>query len=253
MSPWEVELESALPGSQKIQSVIRFLTGGDPKATIRNAVISAITFLSLDVASWSIDQVLDYIKGPDAPAEASAMSEKDKTDLAVEIVQLLKAEPGREKAVEVYDELEKSGVVTGAGVTSVPNKRPSVVIPRVRFPQAPVDRITQDSQKRMTSEKVELTLLRPVLSNDKGRRWGFQSVYGYFGAPIQDQAFLTALEEGRLNVPLIPGIRMLVEMEITEELDGQVWRPIERTVKTVLKVSAPPRQGNLDLQNSEQQ
>lgn len=248
---WDVQLQGAEPGSQKIRAYIRRVAGDNPKATIQAAVVAGIVFLGMRVIEWSVNEVLDYLKGPDAPASAQLMSEEDRQKMAEDIVRLLRAEVGQDESADVFEELGKDSAVTGAGSTSNPTKRPSTVIPRGLFPKELPKTIAPDAEKRSSISQVELTLVRAVLTEEPTRRWGFQSQYGYFGAAIQDQVFLSALASGRLNIPLAKGIRMLVEIEITEELDGQIWKPVERTIKRVIKIIPPPMQQQLELDGPE--
>ena len=241
---WHVELESSLPGSQKIRSIISLKTSAEKKAAIKGAIIASILFMFKEAFAWGVGEVLDYLRGPDAPEEAQSLSEEERRLLAEDIVRLLGSDAGRDEATAVYEALEKDEKVTGAGATSSPTGRPSVVVRRDQFPSRSAD-VEEPKAQRTSTDQVELILIRPVLTTDTSRRWGFQSRYGTFGAPIRDQKFLLALAEGRLEVPMSQGIRMIVELEITEEQDGGLWRPVDRVITRVIEVMPPPRQASL--------
>ena len=243
---WKVELDSATPGSQKLRSFIRLQDRSEVRLLIIAAIGGALGFMLKEVAAWGIGEVMDYIKGPDAPAEVRSLSEEEVRALAEQIVVLLKQGVGQEEAKEVYDALEKDPDVSGAGATSARDKRPDVVVPRASFPGRPgPSEAKPESQERVLLEQMEAVLIRPLLTSSTTRRWSFQTRGGTFGAPVQDTKFLEDLLAGRLNVPLRQGIVMLLEVEITEEAFQGLWRIKDRVIKRVLEVKAPPVQTSL--------
>lgn len=243
---WEVELESALPGSQKLRSILRLPENSDARNIVLGAIGADAVFLLKEAISWGVSEVMDYMKGPDGPAEVRALSEDEVRNLAQEIVSLLHSGVGQKEAAEVYDALEKDPDVTGAGATSARDRRPLVVVPRSHFPgPTSAENAEVGVPERASLEVMEATLLRPLLTASTTRRWGFQTRSGSFGAPIEDAKFLESLLAGRLNVPLRQGIVMVIEVEITEELVDGVWQIKDRVVRRVLDVKMPPVQTDL--------
>lgn len=231
---WSVELESSLPGSLKIRSIIRLGSAAEKRGAIKGAVLVSLFFIFKEAASWGVSEILDYLTGPDAAPEARDLSEDDRQQIAKDVVSQLQRDAYRAEVANVYEALERDEKVTGAGATANPSGQPSIVIPRQNFPSR--DTADEDDPKtqRIVTEEIDLLLIRPVLTTDTSRRWGFQSRYGTFGAPIRDQAFLSALAEGRLDVPMSQGIRMIVEIEITEEESNGIWKPTERIITRVI-------------------
>ena len=245
-SDWEVELESALPGSQKLRSIIKLPDKADRRRVILTAIGVALGFLLKEAASWGVGEIMDYITGPDAPVEVRALSDEEVKALAEELVVILHSGTGKAEAKDVYDALEDDPDVRGAGATSAPDKRPNLVVPRSNFPsQLPEIEASEEPRERVTVETMEAVLLRPLLTASTTRRWGFQTRGGSFGAPIHDTKFLEDLLAGRMNVPLRQGIVMVIEVEVTEELVEGVWRIKDRAVKRVVSVSMPPVQRDL--------
>lgn len=245
-TPWEVELESALPGSQKLRSILRLPQDADARSIVLGAIGAAIIFLLKESIAWGVSEIMDYVTGPDAPTEVRSLSDEEIQALAAEIASLLRSDVGKKEAKEVYEALEKDPDVTGAGATSARDKRPVFVVPRSSFPsQAGGDEVRDEPEERVTTERMEAVLLRPVLTTSTTRRWGFQTRGGSFGAPVQDVKFLEDILAGRLNVPLRQGIVMVIDVEITEERIDGLWKIKDRAISRVLDVKLPPVQGNL--------
>lgn len=244
---WHVELESALPGSQKLKSIIRLPQNAETRGMIKGALLASILFVFKEAIAWGVSEVLEYLTGGDAPSEVQMLPESERQKLAEEIVLLLRGGQGAAEAKDVYKALKEDEKVQGVGVTANSSGRPSFVVGRSEFSSRTDDEKLDDKVERTKVETIELTLIRPVLTTDTSRRWGFQSSFGSFGAPIRDQSFLKTLSEGRLNVPMTQGIRMVVEIEITEEQVGAVWRPVDRVIIRVINVIPPPQQESFDL------
>lgn len=248
---WTVELEGARPGSQKIKAWLGIDGTADIKDLIRGAVINALILHGVIVYSWTIEQVLEYLRGPDAPEEAQQLSANDLHEIATQVSEMLGKNVGRKESEEIFLTLEKDESVTGVGATSHPDGKPETVLPRSRFPAVGGEIEKQDAETRTITDTAELILIRPVLANDPKRKWSFQSHYGTFGASIHDQIFLDSLSNGTLNIPMVEGIRMFVEIKILEEREGEVWRPKDRVITKVHDVFVPPLQDGFDLKGSE--
>lgn len=244
---WSVQLESTLPGSQKIKSYIVLPEKAELRGMIKGAIAVCLLFSFKVIAAWTIEQVLEFINGPDAPEEVKALSKEDVKELAAEIVVLLNHGVGAKESTQVFEALEEDRHVTGVGVSSKHENRPSRMISRSEFPDRNNLDKDNEAESRVVSERIDLTLIRPILTSESSRRWGFQSRYGVFGAPIHDQDFLDALASGSLNIPMAEGIRMIVDIEITEHKEGDLWRPVERVIKKVVEVIPPAMQSRMEL------
>tara|TARA_R110002094_G_scaffold35391_1_gene47962 strand:- start:563 stop:1447 length:885 start_codon:yes stop_codon:yes gene_type:complete len=242
MNEWEVELESALPGSQKIRGVIKLPSTDKVYGAIVGAILTSLLFALKEGSAWGVGEVLDWIMGPDAPEETQLLSEKERKLIAEDIAKYLKEDIGKKKSNEVFQALEQDESVIGVGVTASATKKPDYMIPRGSFPTINSEIPDEDVEDRVTVEQVELVLVRPILTDDTSRRWGFESQFGNFGAPILDQDFLSKLSQGKLNIPLTQGIKMIVDLEVTERKEHGLWRPAERAIKRVVKILPPATQ-----------
>ena len=242
---WQVELDRTLPGSQRIKSYIKVKGDSDRRATIKGAIVAAITFFALETASWGIGEVLDYLKGPDAPVEIQEFTEAQLEALASDVAEILRNGEGQKEAQAVYEALEADPDVIGAGATSGQNSRPELVVPRGSFPARRSMETVSEPEERTVVENISVILVRPVLSTQTTRRWGFQTRTGSFGAPIHDTEFLSDLAAGKLNIPLTQGIVMDVELHVTEVFADGIWRPKDRVIKRVIKITRPSVQVGL--------
>ena len=246
----KIELESSQPGSQKLKTVISALTD-DPKAMIRTAVVSSLLFIGGTTINWGWEQVLEWMKGPDAPQIEIVLSEEEMQILAREVAKALKEEIGKDEAVEVFGALEADENVTGAGVSGTTERRPSTVIERRAFPKRTTIRDAEAIERRLYLEKMDLVLVRPTLTDETDKRWRFSSTRGVFSATIKDESFLRRLASGALNIPLAKGIALNVDLEIAEERDHEVWHVKDYTVIKVHSIMPPERQSDFDLDGSE--
>lgn len=243
-SPPIIELEAAEPGSQKIKAVIASLTE-DPKATIRTAIVSSLVFVFGTTATWTWEQVLEWMAGPDAPAEVIELSDEERANLAKEVVKALDGRLGRTSAQRVYDELAVEPDVTGVGMSGT-SAKPHTFVSRNDFPQIYIVE-EEGFEKRERVETADLVLLRPVLTTETNKRWGFAWAHGKFGATIKDIGFLERLASGDLGIAMSEGIVFTVELEITEERRETIWEVKEYAVLRVLEVKPPATQDVLDL------
>lgn len=244
--PPSIDLVASEPGSQKIRAAIRSLSS-DPKADIRTAVVTSITFIFLVSAAWTWEQVLEWMAGPDAPEEVRTLSEEDRLAIARDVVDALEHKIGGKTAQAVYSQLAADDSVVGAGVTSNPSGKPSLVVKRNEFPHQILSFEEESIERRQRTEETEVVLLRAVLTRETNKRWGFSWPYGRFGAKIKDEGFLDRLASGQLGVPMTEGIVLRVLLEITEEKRENVWTVREYVVLKVLEVRPPAQQEVLDL------
>lgn len=247
LSHTTMELKSSEPGSQKLRAVVRALVG-DPKAAIRTAIISSLIFLGRDTVTWSWEQVLEWMRGPDAPSEVQTLSEDERAAIAAEVVRALEARLAAQEARRVYEELAHDENVTGAAVTSSETGRPSTIVPRSAFPPDAYMVEEDGFQKRSKTLEAKLVLLQPVLARDTRRKWGFIWEHGTLKAAIKDQRFLEQLAKGELHVGMSEGIALTVQLEAKEELRDGVWTVKEYSVLHVLAVHPPVQQGDLGLE-----
>lgn len=246
-TPPTIDLVASEEGSQKIKAIISSVSE-DPKASIRAAVISGMIFIAGTVATWSLEQVLEYLSGPDAPEKVTSFSQDEINQLAQEVLRGLEAGVANKPATRVFDELTSDPAVTGVGITNSTDARPQFVISREEFP-AQVHIVEETGLERRTRvEVVDLLLFRPVLTAENNKRWGFTWPHGKMGATIKDQDFLDRLASGQLGIGMSQGIVFNVELEITEERQDAVWEVKEYAVQKVLQITPPQVQQGMQLE-----
>ncbi|WP_136634944.1 hypothetical protein [Pseudooceanicola onchidii] len=246
--PPTIDLVASEPGSQKLRGIIKSITD-DPQALIRTAIVSSIIYIVDTGGRWGLEQVLEYMKGPDAPQEVVSLSEEERTQIAKDVAAALEARLGEAPARRVFAELSNDDDVTGVGVTSrTDGNRPSIVVSRGEFPPEVFIIDHEGTEKRTRVEEVDLVLFRPVLTTETDKRWGFTWPYGKIGATIKDHEFLTNMAEGKLGIEMAQGIVLTVLLEISEERRESVWSVKEYSVQKVVKIRPHEKQERMDLQ-----
>lgn len=241
-----IELEASEAGSQIIKAIIRTLTE-NPKETVKIAIVTSLLFVAKTTVAWGWEQVLEFINGPDAPAEVRSLSKEEMESLAREVAAVVLEGLAEKPKNRIYEELAADENVTGVGMSSSMNRKPQVIVTRKEFPIQVYEIEGDGFQKRSRVEETDLVLLKPVLTDESNKRWGFSWAYGKFGATIKDTDFLDRMSAGQMNVPMAQGIIFKVELEIVEEKRDQVWQVKEYAILRVIAVSPPQRQPQLPL------
>lgn len=230
-------------GRRMAGSAVR--AASDPDA-IRTAIISATIWAMMNVAEYALDRVMDHLTGADAPPAVQKLSDEDKADIARRVLEGLRNDAARQPVRSMYRELERDPAVKGVGVTTRRSSRPSDVVPRSEFSaMAGRGAIRAETvERRIVPERMRVVLVRPVLERGD-RRWGFKGATGEFGASIKHDAFIDAVLSGTTAVPMVEGIELTIDLETTEEFQGQVWVPLKREVVNVVDLHWPARPGEL--------
>lgn len=242
-----IELEASTEGSQIIKAIISSVTE-DPKTILRIAIVTSLLFIAKTTAAWTWEQTLEYIKGPDSPAAAKSLSQEDMEALAHEVANAVNQQLKEDDKNRIYQELAADENVTGAGMSSSSEQRPTTIVPRDEFPDLLFLPEVEGADKRVRMEEADLVLLKPVLTEETNKRWGFSWPYGKIGATIKHTDFLERMASGKLNVPMAQGIILKVEMEVREERHDGVWVVMEYSIVKVISVSPPERQSDFELQ-----
>ncbi len=237
-----VELSSGTPGSLSLNAIVRVVkrtSAQHPKLT--TIIISALTWFALEIASYTVESIMDYLLSDDAPVEARKLDEAERRAVAEEVVKIVREQTARKEREAIFRELERDPSIVGAGVTTKAGTRPDNVVPRSQFALRSGNTATidlDDAKRRSTTETLEMTLVSPILK-DAERRWRFQvGSLPEFGATMKDHDFLEGVSRGDIAIPLKAGVAMTVEMETKEEFEGQLWTVKERNI---LRVISPGR------------
>lgn len=238
-----IELESGTPGSLGLNAVIRWAKGFASRHPILVS-IAATTLLNLqgDIRSWTTGKVLDWLNGADAPTAARALSSDERKALAEEISNLLIKGIAERERRQIFYEASKDPVITGIGATGIPGKRPSVIVPSEDFARLAGQPVAEEvsSKSRLQTTIMTVTLVRPRLKAEVAS-WRFQQgALPEFSAEMKDRAFLDAMADDRINLPLKVGTEMEIELEVEEAFEGGVWVVKKRSVTRVIRPSTSP-------------
>jgi hypothetical protein len=231
-----VELASGTDSSLGLNGLIRKVRGFPGKHPGWTAFLIAVAVnISGDVRTWTVEKVLDFMAGGDAPKIVHHMPEADRHAIAQEVVDMLRNEPAKKPTRQIFREVQQDPAIEGVGVTAVPHKRPDFIIPRSDFPRASgeISELVETPQHRVTRERMRVTIkklrLEAVVAS-----WRFQQgSMPEFSAEMRDKAFLKAFEEGRIELPLRIGAEMEIELETEWHFEGGVWVVKRRSVTRV--------------------
>jgi len=243
-----IELQSGTEGSLSLNSVIRAVKkyAMVDSATLKTIVVVVLMWFAKEGASWAYGKVLDFIVSK--PEISQGLSQDDIAKIARAVSTHLHNRTGQQQLRGVYEHLERDSAITGVGAAPAPNARPDELVPREEFSKRSeqANEIPDDATKRVRTNVERVTLISPVLLPGK-RRWRFSFHEGEFGAPIKDTVFVERLVSGQIQIPMVAGIEMDVELQRIEEKIGGVWQPVERNILRVIMIYPPKTQHSLDL------
>ena len=235
----KLDLESGTPGSLKLNSWLKSAKDKalDPK--VQWAIVLGVLFHFGEQGAGYLTNKLFEEAETQIMGEDATLSQQEIEAIAEELAGRLEGGAGKEQASRVYRELQADENITGVGVSPLPDTRPTTIIPRSDFAQRGM--VTTETEttetKRERTEVVEAVLLRPVLQLGN-YRWKFAADGIEFGAVIKDETFMSDLVAGRHHIEMRGGIIMTLQLEITEEFNGQAWIVKDRVVTQVLKTEA---------------
>jgi hypothetical protein len=246
-----IEAVSATDASFGWNTVVKFYE--DVKAGIlagaaknpKKAWLAAFVALRIlnNAIDWSQDKVMDWLVSEDAPPETRSLTEEERADLARDIVTELRKGTAEAETERMFRELRRDPAIEGAGVTTIPGKRPAMIVNKADFLRDREDSLQAETE-RTVSRRIQTTLVSPVLMMGE-RRWKFRSATGEFGAPIRDQDFLAKILGGDLDIRLRAGLVMEIDLETKERLEDGVWVIESRTVTKVHGWRNAPEQQDL--------
>ncbi|RWC52858.1 hypothetical protein [Mesorhizobium sp.] len=247
-----VEFDNSTEGSLKLHSILKKVKGlATDKATLRAVALVVIGWIASDVRSYLTQSAIETIVREEMN-NSDHLSDEDIKRIAEEVAKALNGHVGEKQVRKVYEELERDESIDGVGVTTNPDKKPRIIVPRREFKQRSGSVVEQvpGTEARAPRTYETVTLISPVLL-DTDRRWKF-SLYGFeFGAKIKDHEFLDRLLSGQETVPMVAGITMDVELETKEEKIGGVWVIKERSIERVLQTHPVGRQTRLSFNKAD--
>jgi hypothetical protein len=243
-----IELISGTESSLSLNSLIKSVNPKDiiSKRNLLTLASVALIWFRHETLVWSYQEFLNLLKSDPG---ATHLSVDDTEAIAQRAADIIEKGLAAKQVESVYRALETDPAIQGVGATSKPGERPTSIVPRTEFRARSGESTTLQLEvtKRVKTETETLTLVRPVLlPSQYQRRWGFRGKEGEFGATVRDTSFIDNLVEGRTAVPLVSGIRLIVELQTTEELKDHVWQTVDRTITKVMKIIPPQIQTGLE-------
>ena len=245
-----VELSSGTPGSLSLNSIIKSVKKAiDEPATLGAIVVVALVWFGGEVGKDAIDKLVDHFLGSE-PIQVELSPDQIK-QIGTAAARAAEGRVGEPQVKQVYRELERDPAVRGVGLSTVPGKRPTIIVPRAEFPARSgrvIESTLAEVKQRTVTTRMQVVLIRPILLPGE-RRWGFQGPAGEFGATVKDKDFIERTLSGTTAVPMVAGIRMDIELEVREEFRGDVWLVTDRSVTHVYGLRRPPVTGDLFAPN----
>lgn len=222
----------------KIYFDVKTAVAAGAKKSPKIAMLAAYVALRIinNAVDWSQDQVMDWLSGNDAPPIVQTLTDAERRALADDIVEKLRKGAAQQEANRVFQAAAQDPKIDGIGVTSVPGKRPTVIVPRASFDAysngGSAETLPSDGERRVTQHHIEATLISPVLVSGD-RRWKFKAPTGEFGAAMKDEPFVEEFLSGTANIRIKAGLVMDIELEVSEVRKDEAWVVEQRTVTKV--------------------
>ncbi|TIT24452.1 MAG: hypothetical protein E5W70_03880 [Mesorhizobium sp.] len=228
-----LELESGTEGSLTLNSVVRFIKQQVSDPVTRKVII-------LGIVLWFANETGSALLGVainDLIADETPISEEDAQRIAEKVQELLEKKVGAKPVQEVFKELQKDKSIKGVGVSTEKGARPRSVVPREQFSERSQgdEDDAPDGEARTRSERMILTLISPVLQNNRNK-WRFLSKDGNIYAGIKDERFLNSILSGQADLKMRSGIILLADVEIIERKKDGVWQIAERNISNVIEI-----------------
>jgi hypothetical protein len=242
----QLDLQSGTEGSLRLNIIVRFAKKalGVDKLSLSTLIGATVIALLVDVRSWGIGEVMGWLTGPDAPEVAKTLTEEEMKQVATKIVTMLNAGVGSNERQKVLVEFSQDATIQGIGASGVHDHRPSETVRREDFrpqqtpPQLLLEPpIPTGHRRSVTRERV--TLISPVLMQSD-RKWRFRFRDAEITAAVRDRDFVDRVLRGQVGVRLKAGIQMDVDLEVSEEREGDKWHVRERRVVHVHDIHEAP-------------
>lgn len=222
-----MEVLDADEGSFGLNAKVRI----DPKhkAALIGILAGASAHFALETVDYFYEKFLDSIFDNDEIVEIASSAEQAR------VADAIARGAGRKPAEQVFRILQTDSSITGVGVSPSPEQRPASIIPRTSFLVAGgyLAPAFDDLLERTRPERIEAVLIKPVLVPRTKRLWRFQTPAGEFGFAMKDQAFVARLLDGTEPIPMVAGVILDVDVDVTEiQVDG-LWRPKTRAITRV--------------------
>ena len=125
-----LEFDSGTEGSLKLNSIIKTIKGTlTDKATLKAVALIIIGWIASDVRSYLTQEAIDNVVKEELQDE-NTLSDDDIRRIANEVAKALRGRVAEKQINKVYEELERDESIKGVGVTTNPDKKPRLIVPR---------------------------------------------------------------------------------------------------------------------------
>jgi len=247
---FRLELKSGTEGSLKLNSLLKAAKDRVDRSTLLTIAFIVLGWFANDVRSLVTQEAIESLIDSE---QNHQLSEDEVQRIAQQVANALNGKVAKNEVGKVYEELQRDQRITGVGVTTDPDKKPRVIVPRAEFDvRSETATETDEASKKRTRTTTEtVTLISPVLVPGS-RKWRFSSGGIEFGASVKDEDFQRSLLSGQQPVAMVAGITMSVTLQTKEENVDGVWVIKERNVLKVHGTKAVPVQESLALPPSEE-
>jgi hypothetical protein len=240
------EIVRGREGSYSFDTILRAVNAKDllARLNLKSIAAACLIWFGGQSAEYTYQKVLDHLLA--SPIE---ISEADREDIAKKVADILQKKIALDRVQAVYKAVHAEPAIQGIGATQNHTTRPTHIIPRSEFPHRAGARSETEvkATSRIREKKEALTLISPVLLEDSPRRWRVIGAEGEFGASVKDEGFLKSLTHGKVKVPMVANIQLVVLLQTKEEFHDGAWKVNERNILKVYQVIPPHTQANLSL------
>lgn len=227
-----VELQSGTEGSLGLNTLVRLVRGVNRK-TLTGVLIGLTLWLGKETAAWVYQNMLDDLTG-----QHEELSEED----VARIAEAVNKGAARQQIQRVYREVERDPAIRGVGVTTTPATIPHHIVPRSEFRELAGFGVPQveEVRRRITPDRIDAVLIKPVLVYGSRRKWRFETSDGEVGFVMDDDAFVESVLRGQRPLGMKEGIIATMDVLITEQLsDAGVWTITDRHITRVVEIREP--------------
>lgn len=239
-----IELAGVEPGSDVFRLVFRKLAeagqrieaGGKEYPLVANAAVSLATGI-VGGAVLAIGSAV-IAPSPRIPDDQMKVFQEMNRNIAASV-------EVQRRRQEFYSIILPEPAITAVEVQRGVNRERLYRVPRSEFATGSgLWTVTTAQPEQVTRPGIttwEVVLIRPAAVG-KPRRWTFARDGLEFSATMSDPLILQAIAAGTWHIEIAEGVRMRVQMEYKEQLEGGVWRqlPESRKITKVLDPLPPP-------------
>lgn len=155
-------------------------------------------------------------------------------------------DPAVQKRVRTfYSTVERDSAVTAVSVAAGVDEPPILRVPSFEFAERSGvwEPQEQAEHERHRKDEWQVIVTHAALRSTP-HTWRFERDGMPFSAKMADEIFLAAIRDGTLPLTIQEGVEMLVEIQWTEHLRGQIWEADKKSRKITRVLSPRPRRSS---------